>query len=119
MDLNLLKEYKDTTLAAINSYLDRMYDFKDTYVDKNGEIYQQFSTNKKVKDFINSIIEETKTYEDLRKKILDDGIDSITLFEYNLIKLAYGFILESWKQQIKNLEKATLETEKILNKLKA
>ena len=118
MDLDLIKEYKDSTIAAINSYLDRMYDFKDMYVDENEKVYQQFALNRKVKDFVESIIEETKTYEEIRKKILDDKINSITLVEYNLIRLAYGFILESWEQQIKNLEKAVLETKKLLNKLK-
>ena len=50
--IELIKKYKKTAIAALNSYLDSMYNLTDKYFDKEGKMLPLPERNEKVENFI-------------------------------------------------------------------
>lgn len=113
--IELIKEYKPSILAAINSYLDNVYNLTDKHF-KDGKLKGRLDEDEKLEAFILSIRNDTEKYEALRRKILDEDFD-LSLKEINLVAIALMFISNCWKTQIEELTKAKGEIDKLFKQL--
>lgn len=100
--IELVKQYKETAIAALNSYLDSIYNLTDKYFDKEGKMLPLPEKNEKVENFINEVRTDTQKYESVRRKLIDENFD-LSLYEINLVALSLLFTTETMKKQVKNL----------------
>lgn len=100
--IELIKQYKETAIAAINSCLDSMYNLTDKYFDKEGKMLPLPERNEKVENFIQEVRADTQRYESVRRKLIDENFD-LSLYEINLIALSFNFTIETMKKQAENL----------------
>lgn len=100
--IELIKQYKETAIAALNNYLDSMYNLTDKYFDKKGKMLPLPERNEKLESFINEIRIDTQKYESVRRKLIDENFD-LSLYEINLVALSFLFTTEIMKKQINNL----------------
>ena len=100
--IELIKQYKETAIAALNSYLDSMYNLTDKYFDKEGKMLPLPKRNKKVENFIQEVRADTQRYESVRRKLIDENFD-LSLYEINLVALSFNFTIETMKKQVENL----------------
>ena len=56
--IELIKQYKETAIAALNSCLDSMYNLTDKYFDKDGKMLPLPERNEKVENFIQAKFED-------------------------------------------------------------
>lgn len=116
--LDLIKENKEPAIAALNSYLDAIYNLTDKYFDDNGELYPFLPEDKKVLDFIEETRKDALKYEKVRRKLIDNDFN-LSLYEINLIGLSFFHSFKTMATQIENLTKARNEIEKIWKQLLA
>lgn len=100
--IELVKQYKETAIAALNSYLDSMYNLTDKYFDKEGKMLPLPEKNEKVENFIKEVRTGTQKYESVRRKLIDENFD-LSLYEINLVALSLLFTTETMKKQVNNL----------------
>lgn len=100
--IDLIKNYRKSAIAALNSYLDSMYNLTDKYFDKEGKMLPLPEKNEKVENFINEIRTDTQKYESVRRKLIDENFD-LSLYEINLVALSLLFTTETMKKQVNNL----------------
>lgn len=100
--IELIKKYKETAIAALNSCLDSMYNLTDKYFDKEGKMLLLPERNEKVENFIQEVRADTQKYENVRRKLIDENFD-LSLYEINLIALSFNFTIETMKKQAENL----------------
>jgi hypothetical protein len=100
--IELIKQYKETAIAALNNYLDSMYNLTDKYFDKEGKMLTLPERNEKLESFINEIRIDTQKYESVRRKLIDENFD-LSLYEINLVALSFLFTTETMKKQVNNL----------------
>ena len=105
--IELIKQYKETAIAALNSCLDSMYNLTDKYFDKEGKMLPLPERNATVENFIQEVRADTQKYESVRRKLIDENFD-LSLYEINLVALSFNFTIETMKKQVENL---TLTTE--------
>ena len=104
--IELIKQYKDTAIAALNSYLDSMYNLTDKYFDKEGKMLPLPERNEKVENFTQEVRADTQKYESVRRKLIDENFD-LSLYEINLVALSFNFTIETMKKQVENLTRTT------------
>lgn len=104
--IELIKKYKETAIAALNSYLDSMYNLTDKYFDKDGNMLPLPERNEKVENFIQEVRADTQKYESVRRKLIDENFD-LSLYEINLVALSFNFTIETMKKQVENLTRTT------------
>ena len=104
--LELIKKYKETAIAALNSCLDSMYNLTDKYFDKEGKMLSLPERNEKVENFIQEVRADTQKYESVRRKLIDENFD-LSLYEINLVALSFNFTIETMKKQVENLTRTT------------
>lgn len=100
--IELIKQYKETAIAALNSCLDSMYNLTDKYFDKEGKMLPFPERNEKVENFIQEVRADTQKYENVRRKLIDENFN-LSLYEINLIALSFNFTIETMKKQAENL----------------
>lgn len=104
--IELIKQYKETAIAALNNYLDSMYNLTDKYFDKDGKMLPLPERNEQVENFIQEVRADTQKYESVRRKLIDENFD-LSLYEINLVALSFNFTIETMKKQIENLTRTT------------
>ena len=114
--IQVVKEYKTSALAALNSYLDRIYDLTDKYFNEDGTLKEGLTRDEKLKTFLLELKADTKKYEDVRKKIIDEDFN-LSLKEINLIALSFVYVQTSWEKMINNLNAAIENTKLIISQL--
>lgn len=116
--LSLIKENKDAAVAAINSYLDRVYDLTDKYFNKDLSLKEGLTPDEKVEKFIRELRSDCVKYESVRQKLINSDFN-LSLYEINLIGLSFMYVAQTWKKQIEMLTKAKSEAENIVQSLLA
>ena len=116
--LSLIKENKDAAVAAINSYLDRVYDLTDKYFNEDLSLKEGLTPDEKVEKFIRELRSDCVKYESVRQKLINSDFN-LTLYEINLIGLSFMYVAQTWKKQIEMLTKAKSEAENIVQSLLA
>lgn len=114
--IQVVKEYKTTALAALNSYLDRIYDLTDKYFNEDGTLKEGLTRDEKLETFLLELKADAKKYEDVRKKIIDEDFN-LSLKEINLIALSFVYVQTSWEKIINNLNAAIENTKLIISQL--
>lgn len=113
----VIEENHEAFFAALNSYLDRVYDLTDKYFEEDGSTLKKgLSKDDKLKGFITSTRKDAIKFEKVRKKIHDKDFE-LSLSEINYAGLALVFVIQSWSNQIENLTKAKEEANIIVKKI--
>lgn len=114
--IQLIKENKDAAVAALNSYLDKIYDLTDKYFTEDNQLKEGLTKDEKLEKFLMELKNDASKYESVRRKLLDENYD-LSLKEINYIALAFTYVSATWQTMIKNLTKAIEETKPIVSKL--
>lgn len=114
--IQLIKENKDAAVAALNSYLDKIYDLTDKYFTEDNQLKEGLTKDEKLEKFLIELKNDASKYESVRRKLLDENYD-LSLKEINYVALAFTYVSATWQTMIKNLTKAIEETKPIVSKL--
>ena len=114
--IQLIKENKDAAVAALNSYLDKIYNLTDQYFPEDKQLKEGLTKDEKLEKFLMELRNDASKYESVRRKLLDENYD-LSLKEINYVALAFTYVSATWQTMIKNLTKAIEETKLIVSKL--
>ena len=114
--IQLIKENKDAAVAALNSYLDKIYNLTDQYFTEDNQLKEGLTKDEKLEKFLIELKNDASKYESVRRKIIDENYD-LSLKEINYVALAFTYVSATWQTMIKNLTKAIEETKPIVSKL--
>ena len=114
--IQLIKENKDAAVAALNSYLDKIYNLTDQYFTEDNQLKEGLTKDEKLEKFLIELKNDASKYESVRRKLIDENYD-LSLKEINYVALAFTYVSATWQTMIKNLTKAIEETQLIVSKL--
>ena len=114
--IQLIKENKDAAVAALNAYLDKIYELTDKYFTEDNQLKEGLTKDEKLEKFLIELKNDASKYESVRRKLLDENYD-LSLKEINYVALAFTYVSATWQTMIKNLTKAIEETKPIVSKL--
>lgn len=114
--IQLIKENKDAAVAALNAYLDKIYNLTDQYFTEDNQLKEGLTKDEKLEKFLMELKNDASKYESVRRKLLDENYD-LSLKEINYVALAFTYVSATWQTMIKNLTKAIEETKPIVSKL--
>lgn len=114
--IQLIKENKDAAVAALNSYLDRIYNLTNQYFTEDNQLKEGLTKDEKLEKFLIELKNDASKYESVRRKLIDENYD-LSLKEINYVALAFTYVSATWQTMIKNLTKAIEETKPIVSKL--
>ena len=114
--IQLIKENKNAAIAALNSYLDKIYNLTDRYFTEDNQLKEGLTKDEKLEKFLMELRNDASKYESVRRKLIDENYD-LSLKEINYVALAFTYVSATWQTMIKNLTKAIEETKPIVSKL--
>ena len=114
--IQLIKENKDAAVAALNSYLDKIYNLTDQYFTEDNQLKEGLTKDEKLEKLLMELKNDASKYESVRRKLIDENYD-LSLKEINYVALAFTYVSATWQTMIKNLTKAIEETKPIVSKL--
>ena len=114
--IQIIKENRDAAIAALNSYLDKIYGLTNQYFTSDGILKEGLTKDEKLEKFLLELKEDASKYETVRRKIIDEDYN-LSLIDINHIALAFTYVSATWQTMIKNLTKAIEETKPIISKL--
>ena len=114
--IQLIKENKDAAVAALNSYLDKIYNLTDQYFTKDNQLKEGLTKDEKLEKFLIELKNDASKYESVRRKLIDENYN-LSLKEINYVALAFTYVSATWQTMVKNLTKAIEETKPIVSKL--
>lgn len=114
--IQIIKENRDAAVAALNSYLDRIYNLTNQYFTEDNQLKEGLTKDEKLEKFLIELKNDASKYESVRRKLLDENYD-LSLKEINYVALAFTYVSATWQTMIKNLTKAIEETKPIISKL--
>lgn len=114
--IQIIKDNRDAAIAALNSYLDKIYGLTDQYFTSDGILKEGLTEDEKLEKFLLELKEDASKYETVRRKIIDEDYN-LSLIDINHIALAFTYVSATWQTMIKNLTKAIEETKPIISKL--
>ena len=114
--IQLIKENKDAAVAALNSYLDKIYNLTDQYFTEDNQLKEGLTKDEKLEKFLMELKNDASKYESVRLKLIDENYD-LSLKEINYVALAFTYVSATWQTMIKNLTKTIEETKPIVSKL--
>ena len=114
--IQLIKENKDAAVAALNSYLDKIYNLTDQYFTEDNQLKEGLTKDEKLEKFLIELKNDASKYESVRRKLIDENYD-LSLKEINYVALAFTYVSATWQTMIKNLTKVIEETKLIVSKL--
>ena len=110
--INLIRDNRDAAIAALNVYLDKIYNLTDSYFD-NGVLKKELTPDEKLQNFLLELRDDAQKFEAVRRKIIDNDFN-LSLKEINYVALAFTYLSESWQNQIKNLTTAREQAQQII-----
>lgn len=113
----LIRDNKDAAIAALNSYLDRIYNLTDDYFE-DGKLKEGLTPDEKIEKFVLELREDASKYEKVRRKLIDNDFN-LSLVEINYIALAFVYIVQRWKNEQKMILNAINQTQDIITVLMA
>lgn len=114
--IQIIKENRDAAVAALNSYLDRIYNLTNQYFTEDNQLKEGLTKDEKLEKFLMELRNDASKYESVRRKLIDENYD-LSLKEINYVALAFTYVSATWQTMIKNLTKAIEETKPIVSKL--
>lgn len=113
--INLIRDNRDAAIAALNVYLDKIYNLTDSYFD-NGILKKELTPDEKLQNFLLELRDDAQKFEAVRRKIIENDFN-LSLKEINYVALAFTYLSESWQNQIKNLTTAREQAQQIIKTL--
>lgn len=113
--INLIRDNRDAAIAALNAYLDKIYNLTDSYFD-NGVLKKELTPDEKLQNFLLELRDDAQKFESVRRKIIENDFN-LSLKEINYVALAFTYLSESWQNQIKNLTTAREQAQQIIKTL--
>lgn len=114
--IQIIKNYKSSAVAALNSYLDRIYDLTDKYFNEDNTLKEGLTEDTKLETFLLELKKDASNYEEVRRKLIDDNFD-LSLKEINFIALSFVYVQTSWEKQVENLNRSIKDIKQIISQL--
>lgn len=114
--IELIKEFQEPAIAALERYLDSIYNLTDEYFNESGQLIEGLTPDEKVENFIKGMRAEAQKFEVIRHKLMNKDFN-LSLFEVNLIAATFLFVQQVWEKDIKKLQKASEEAKKVYERL--
>lgn len=114
--IELIKEFQEPAIAALERYLDSIYNLTDEYFNESGQLIEGLTPDEKVENFIKETRAEAQKFEAVRHKLVNKDFN-LSLFEVNLIAAVFLFVQQVWEKDIKKLQKANEEAKKVYERL--
>lgn len=114
--IQIIKDHKSSAVAALNSYLDRIYDLTDKYFNEDNTLKEGLTKDTKLETFLLELKKDANNYEEVRRKLIDDNFD-LSLKEINFIALSFVYVQISWEKQVENLNTAIKDIKQIISQL--
>lgn len=114
--IRIIKNYKSSAVAALNSYLDRIYDLTDKYFNEDNTLKEGLTEDTKLETFLLELKKDASNYEEVRRKLIDDNFD-LSLKEINFIALSFVYVQTSWEKQVENLNRSIKDIKQIISQL--
>lgn len=126
--ITLIKDSKDSVVAALNAYLDRIYNLTDPFFENNelidvsnineilGKTGEKVDDTKNFLDFIKSFRNSTNDFENVREKILSDDFN-LSVKDISYVEIAFTYTGAVFDRKIKELQEAINLNNEILKKL--
>ena len=117
--IELIKEHKTDTLAALSVYITHVYDMSNPFFNKNGELIQdaiKTETDEEYIKFIKSFRQSVREFETLEAKIKKNDFN-LSLLEIDRIALVFQYMEEVFKKQLQQTEWAIAECKKVSDQL--
>ena len=102
--IELIKEYKDTIIAAFNFYLDYLYGLTENFTE-NGELKEGIQLEEGIKTLLSDSLARAEQYEKIREKIIQ-GNFNLSIVEIDYISLMLFFWITMTSKHIATLQKA-------------
>lgn len=110
--INLIRDNREAAIAALNVYLDKIYNLTDDYFE-NGKLKEGLTPDAKLEKFILELRDDADKFESVRRKLINNDFN-LSLEEVNYVGLGFVYMAESWRSQIKNLTLAIEQTQAII-----
>lgn len=114
--IEVVKEFSEPSIKAIEKYLDCIYNLTDKYFDENMNLKEGLTPDAKLEKFLKELRTDAFKFEEVRHKLIKKDFQ-LSLVEINLIAAAFIYINEVWIKDIEKLKKASEETEIVIKKL--
>lgn len=102
--IELIKEYRDAAIKALDFYLDYIYSLTDNFFDGE-KLKEGFSHDEKLEELIKGCYKNASLYEKVRTKLLKNDF-SLSQLEITYIGLAFFFWEKVSEKRIEALKKA-------------
>lgn len=114
--IELIKANKSTIFAALNVYLDSIYDLTDEFFDEKGNRKSVLPQNIQAENFLKETYAGAQNYENVRAKLARDDFNLSTL-EINYIALAFLYVVISLDKELTKLQDTYTNAKDLYNKL--
>ena len=114
--IEFIKENKVLAVAALNTYLDSIYDITDDFFDERGNRKSVLPPDSNAESFILETRATAEKFENVRQKLNLDDFNLSTL-EINYIALAFLYVTISIGKQLEQIEKTYSQAKEVYNKL--
>ena len=111
--ISVIKDNKDAVIAALNNYLDKIYNLTDAFFDGDN-LKKGLTSDVKLEKFILELKDDAKKYENVRQKIVNNDFN-LSVIETNYVALSFVYMAERWGSEIKKLETAKTEIQSLIN----
>ena len=115
--IELIKEYKDTAIAAFNFYLDYLYNLTDNFIEE-GRFKEGLDLPEDLKKLLSDSLTTANRYEKIREKLIKDDFNLSTV-EIDYIGLVIFFWVTITSKHITTLQQAVNKASDIQNQLLA
>ena len=84
--ISLIKDNRDAAIAALNTYLDKIYILIDDYFE-NGKLKEGLISDEKLEKFILELHDDTIKFESVRRKLIDNDFNLRFFGTLRIIKI--------------------------------
>lgn len=110
----LIQQYTEAIIAAINYYLDYIYNLKDEFYDENGQLKADLEPDPEAEGLIERVNNKVNDFENVREKLLKQDFN-LSADEISYLGLALLFYYKVLSIKIAK-ENEALELSKFLVK---
>lgn len=119
--IKCIQENKDSAIAALNTYLDSIYNLTDKYFNREivdgktvSTLKEGLTPDEKAEKYILELENDAKEYESVRAKISSDDFN-LSLAEIARVGLAYVYVGLLFEKQLVAIKEAQTKTLKIID----
>lgn len=111
----LIRDNRDAAIAALNNYLDRIYKLTEDYFE-DGKLKEGLTPDEKIEKFVLELYHDAEKYENVRRKLINNDFN-LSLIEINHVALAFVYMVERWKNEVKLLSNTITQANDIIKVL--